>query len=357
MGVWESNTIEKNFDELINELQKAKEYTLNKVKTLEDVTNIKKVQQFLPLHIEGIRLQTATENGWYDKGTYIRIDFNSTTEKLLKSQPELRQGLSFYKQDWSFMYVRINEESEKESKEKFSKLLDNLYLLDQTTHQQNRDIRTSNAATHEMIFKILERVGISKSYYGYKSSRSSQKSEMYYNFPSEISKQIPTHYSDNKLDDTKKEKLKSFNDIYDREVRKIREVRIQKEKEEKQKRENKVLALLLAKYDLDLEDEWSDLMDAIIKKNKYLRLGHYLYMNRCDWNDGYSYAKSGLQGFKCESELDNDIYDDIQGYIDNWDGDGRVFRDCKYNYDYLFGLVEDADLFKDYETVREKVDE
>ena len=53
-----------------------------------------------------------------------------------------------------------------------------------------------------------------------------------------------------------------------------------------------------------------DILDVILEKDKYLRLAHYLLKNREDWNDGYSYAESGLNGFDVETETDKLIEDD-----------------------------------------------
>lgn len=124
---------------------------------------------------------------------------------------------------------------------------------------------------------------------------------------------------------------------------------------------NKKLALLLAKYDLDLDSEWEDLLYAVIGKNKYLHLAHYLRKNRGNWNDGCSYAETGLLGFEVETEQDQKIYDNIYHYIENWCDymDGRCFRDCEYSYDVLYGIAEEqnSDLYKDYQVIKENVND
>lgn len=110
---------------------------------------------------------------------------------------------------------------------------------------------------------------------------------------------------------------------------------------------------LLARYGLGPEADLSDCMYAILAKNKYLHLAHYLQKNRGDWSDGYDYAETGLNGFVLESSTDREIEANIRGLIENWDGDGRCFRDCEWNYDVLFGMVEDTTLMADYTKVRE----
>ncbi len=127
----------------------------------------------------------------------------------------------------------------------------------------------------------------------------------------------------------------------------------------KEKERNKKLALLLAKYDLDLDCDWNDLLEELINKNKYLYLSYYLEKNRNDWNDGCTYAEIGLINFNIENELDQKIYDDIIHYIYNWGDymDGRCFRDCKYNYSELYGIVaeQEPDLYKDFQVIMENI--
>lgn len=217
----------------------------------------------------------------------------------------------------------------------------------------------SNKETETKVFDLLKQVGIRNSYYGYKTGRSRNTTELYYNFPSEIRKQIPTQYSENRLEELKKSLIDQIKKIWNDEVYKMKQAKVKKEKEEKEKEYNKMLALLLAKYDLELTDSWNELNEVIVDRNKYLRLAHSLEMNRNDWTDGYSYAESGLNNFTTESDLDIKIYDNISSYMyDKWDGDGRVFRDCEYNYSILYGIAanEDPQLYKDYQTVQEHLE-
>lgn len=91
--------------------------------------------------------------------------------------------------------------------------------------------------------------------------------------------------------------------------------------------------------------------------NKYLHLAHWLNRNREDWSDGYSYAEVGINNFKVENEQDREILDSLLALIDeNWDGDGRVFRDTKWNYDALYSLVPE-DLRSDFMICRENTND
>ena len=117
--------------------------------------------------------------------------------------------------------------------------------------------------------------------------------------------------------------------------------------------ESRRIALCL-KYQLDpVATTQSDLLELLLGKNKYLRLAYYLEKNRGDWNDGPSYAECGLNGFTIETPDDQLIYDDINGYISDWDGDGRVFRDCTWNYSRIYAEFVSEELLTDFKSINE----
>jgi len=127
----------------------------------------------------------------------------------------------------------------------------------------------------------------------------------------------------------------------------------QKEKERKaaiaERQSNLKIALIAQKYvpENAVECENDEILEAILGRCKYLCLAHWMRKNRDDWNDGYSYAEIGLNQFTIESVLDQEIDEDISDLIQNWDNDGRVFRDCTHSYDTLFARC-DEELLKDY---------
>jgi len=144
----------------------------------------------------------------------------------------------------------------------------------------------------------------------------------------------------------------------------LEKVREKKSKAEKQKRDaEKVLeiALFRAKYTpADALSTPREIIEEIISKNKYLRLGYFLLRNREDWNDGYDSARCGLDGFKVENEIDELIQEDIQKCIDSGDDgdiDGKVFRDTTWGYDAIFSLCEDRVLYDDLFKVKSFLEE
>lgn len=147
----------------------------------------------------------------------------------------------------------------------------------------------------------------------------------------------------------KKEQLEAY--VVKRKVVELREKQDKENKELEIKRIRQ-FALIAARYNLSEDSTERDLLNEILGKDKYLRLAHYLLKNREDCNDGCNYAEQGLNGFTIEDQLDEQISDEVQNLIDNWDGDGRVFRDSSFGYDYVFGMVKDEQLGKDYELVK-----
>lgn len=129
-------------------------------------------------------------------------------------------------------------------------------------------------------------------------------------------------------------------------------VEAEKAKQEQQKLIK--LGAIASRYQLDGDVTADALLDKIILQNKYLYLAHYLSLNRNDWSDGCNYAKIGHRNFVIVSDLDHKIDDEIGGLIENWEGDGRAFRDCTYNYDFLFNLVneQNSQLYSDYCEIR-----
>lgn len=140
-------------------------------------------------------------------------------------------------------------------------------------------------------------------------------------------------------------------------IAKVKESERQAAREKAKVEADMVIVHLRVKYGTSYDADESEVLDAILEKNKYLRLGHYLEANRIDWNDGPSYAECGLHGFTIETKEDEEIYDAIHGLIEDWDMDGRVFRDCEFGYGFLFSKAANADpaLYKDYEIIKEKI--
>ena len=145
--------------------------------------------------------------------------------------------------------------------------------------------------------------------------------------------------------------------------RKLEEQNAQKLREQdasqKKAKLEQTIGVMASKYGVDLPADAYSVMKAMLSKNKYLKLAHWLAKNRGNWTDGCDYARTGLDGFTVETPDDHAIVKELHGLCSDWDGDGRVFRDCVWNYERLFGIAaaEVEDLFDDYTAMREMVDD
>lgn len=126
--------------------------------------------------------------------------------------------------------------------------------------------------------------------------------------------------------------------------------------EQKKKDERKAIleiATLILRYSLPEDSDWSDIYEALLKKDKYLDLASAMLSVRNNWNDGSDRVESALGRFKVETDEDKEIDSCIGNLLTNWDNEGRVFRDCEFGYDYLFSKVE-SQLYKDYDLVQSR---
>ena len=113
---------------------------------------------------------------------------------------------------------------------------------------------------------------------------------------------------------------------------------------------------MVQKYGLNGDCVLLAVIDVILDRDKYLMLAYHLERNRADWNDGPYWAENGLRRFEIQSSTDESIYRDIQHHVEDWQGDGRVFRDCEWNYTVLYEMADKA-LYGDLQTVRGHISE
>lgn len=118
-----------------------------------------------------------------------------------------------------------------------------------------------------------------------------------------------------------------------------------------QEDKDKFLAVIKVKYNISFDSDASDLLEHLLDKCKYLRLADTMYDIRGSFD---RFDRHLLDGFEVVSDTDKEIDEDISECIENWDGDGRIFRDTAWNYDRIFELVNE-DLYKDYVKLKEYV--
>lgn len=219
-------------------------------------------------------------------------------------------------------------------------------------HEENLKAIANNTNIKSALFKLLENLGVRKTYTDYNTRSHKSKS---YNWPRELGEFIPTSDNWDSVQSWYKSAIDRANKIKSEEEDK-RQAKLEEIKREKAKTEKiKVLGILANKYGLGLDADQYEILDKICNLNKYLALAHGLLENRMDWSDGCKNASHALGSFKIETILDQEIYDSILPYISDWDGDGRIFRDMEWNYDRIFKMVEESNpsLYSDYQKLME----
>lgn len=301
----------------------------------------------------------------------LKLDNTYNKPKPLISYPDpecdiFKYGLEYLSDQAKYSnYFRwdINKTSLDSIKKRFDSLNDILDKYQESlksTQAINAEIVKHNIEVKEKIKSIMKSIGIPDSYREVDTksrSRNTKYIEKRAGYLDDISRNIPIGDS---LYRTLSDKI-ALNKVeikkwYDSSIKIIADKEKQETEALKKQEKEKLIAVIKVKYNIPFEYSDYDVLNYLIDKNKYLKLAHFLEKNRNDWNDGYHYAEYGLNSFIVESDQDQKIYEDINNCIANWDGDGRCFRDCTWNYNTIFGLV-DTEFLEDYYKVRSYEDD
>lgn len=227
-------------------------------------------------------------------------------------------------------------------------------------HKENIEKLEHNKKVEENIRFIMKTIGVRDNYttWEYPTKRSKKKKSFTHRagYLSDLERTFKTNDGFEAFLKNIEKKRVDLKRYYEKKRSEFR--KIEQELNQKKKREENILVLgiLTMKYKLDVTSDKNSILEHLLNQNKYLLLGYYLEKNRSDWNDGYSYAKYGYDSFAVETEEDKLIEEEILSCInENWDGDGRIFRDIHYNYDYLYDKVskDNPELFKDFKILKE----
>lgn len=231
---------------------------------------------------------------------------------------------------------------------------------DVAAHELNIPRMAANKVIHDRIVFLMKEVGMPDSW-----SETDRKSRA--RFPKKI--QHSAGYVTDLLREVKTndgfeyatssyERLKKSYEEYAEQAKRQAEVdrtkaQREREAEEAKRREDMELAAILLRYGLDVMSSWSDVLEALRAKDKYLDLAIAGQRTRGDWSEGPWQVRNALDRFTIEDDTDKDIVVDLSDCLADFE-DGRVFRDTTWNYDRLFGLVKDEQLLKDTQLANEK---
>ena len=228
---------------------------------------------------------------------------------------------------------------------------DELYEHDKAVRERNKSIAANNNEIREALIVLMKNLGFAET--------TRQKVNRSYRNPKYETVQvawrdylngIPGDSWGNQIDRIYKEwcdKIKKRREEIEAEKKKEQ---AQRDQDQRKRDEMKLLVSLGLKYGQEF-NAVDSAIDYLLDQDKYLALAYYLEKNRGDWNDGCDYARSGLSRFKIESPGDNQIFQEINSLCEDFE-DGRVFRDCTWNYGVLYGMA-DKDKLADLNAARE----
>lgn len=214
------------------------------------------------------------------------------------------------------------------------KIADEMYAQDKEISKRNQEIIANNRKVYDALVALMKNLGFStvkrgKLVRGKRIGETSDWAQHLY--------MIPTHEITN-IDSLYEQWCKQISDL----AKKRKEMEDKKEKEREAEDKKRAELRLVVGLGIKYGQEFSSIGNAIhylLSRDKYLRLAYYLSKNRGDWSDGPSYAEMGIENFNIETADDVKIYKEISGLISDWDGDGRCFRDCEWNYGELYGMA------------------
>lgn len=244
----------------------------------------------------------------------------------------------------------------KRAVEEATKALEAEKIRVEEQHAANVAALEHNAIVYAQVVKLMTHIGIPQTVttYSYPTSRSktmkpTTKSAGYL---SDLAEHCPR--SDGY------EEAKRRIDEFERLINEYRQARIREDAAKEAEREAKErankelreqltrLERLAEKYDVVTVDDAELVLQAVLSKDKYLALSHAMQRVRHDWNDGPGPVFSALGSFSAVTADDQAIFEELSGLCEDWQNDGRVFRDCQFNYTFLRNKAPD-ELLSDYD--------
>lgn len=200
-----------------------------------------------------------------------------------------------------------------------------------------------NVRVREKAINTMLSLGLTQRVSVFKTSKSRKREEVTADWYSALLLQIPTGGHISHQETIKAQLLRSVEDVEQAKLKEQADAQRERQKAIDKRKADLVFVDLCTQVGIDpLESDKDCILDALLAKDKYLRLAYYLERNRNDWSDGYHFARTGLNGFEVVSEDDQAIAREIGDLLDNDDVDGRCFRDCHYNYGVLYGMADQS---------------
>lgn len=280
----------------------------------------------------------------------------------IKNAPIVNVGISnaFTYNNYYSRYNKMTtvEQIDKKLEEYKVMLEQNIQTIEEA-HKSNIEAIENNKLVKEKVAFVMAQIGMpttySKTYYKSARSRTPTTESTRAGWFDDVARIAVSDGYEAKISSAK-QAFESLKKKAEEEKRLIREQERTKEKEEKAKKEVLAKARLQVKYNLTEDSGWGEVIHALDKKDKYFMLARAMNDVRNDWNDGFGRVEWAISQFVIETEEDKEIEAEINEILESEERDGRIFRDCNYNYSVLYQKVN-PEIMQDYETFKEYYEE
>jgi hypothetical protein len=232
----------------------------------------------------------------------------------------------------------------------------------QHTHELNHAIIEKNKKIKDKIAMIMTTIGVYDTYntYEFKTTRSKEKTKVKHRagYISDLERCIPisdpfTTIKQNL--DNKAQQVKEYAKKLKQDILKT-EIHLQDSQNTNEKEKSFRLMYFAQKFGLADNAVAPDVFEALMNKDRYLRLYDALFEARTNFDEGYFKIKNTIKHFDESSdknELDQRIIGKLKKVLNDWNGDNNIFRNSDVGYKTVRKLIKDENLFKDYESFKQ----
>lgn len=354
--IYGSDSIESAFKKLGEELEKAKSVALRREQSLLDQLNFGKIQYAKQTILDKIVFE------YKDRDIYVKFSTRYGDREAMSRIEEFTEwcrGVDGLTVDYSKnIRFRFDVNKQKEARNILTTTVTKLAEFDKKRYEENQKISDDNSKLHSSLTKLFAEIGLPTSYVGYKTKRSRNTTRINYGYPNEISGLIDRTNWDSRFSRDTRDAESRIDNLFSYKLKQVIDEQLAKEREQSEKKkqleELKLIARINEKYKLGNVDDISDLFYALLEIDQTLNLAYAMERVR---NWGKEYIDNVFRIYNSNDWNDEGLISEMDELFERWhDGDiddGRVFRDIKYGYDYLYGLV-DEELLSDFELVRSK---
>ncbi len=265
-----------------------------------------------------------------------------------------------WKDGWGSSKQASSVEQIDKKLEEYKVMLESNIAAITAQHETNIPLIENNKLVREKVAFVMKQIGMpstyTKSYYKTNRSNKMTHETTSAGWNSDLTRECVVSDGHESKISQAKSAFEALKRQAETEKNRIRQEISAKEKTEKEKKSVQALARMQVKYGLDENSDWTDVLEALDAKDKYFALARALEDQRGDWSCGFDRVQGGIDSFVVETDEDKEIYEEIHSLAYDEDlCDGRTFRDCEYNYSFLYSKV-DSDLMQDYETLKQYYD-